>query len=168
MEMSVSLEELLRSRDERASRQLSLLSAYPDCSLVCLTVIFPGQVKRSKESLIVGGAAVAAILGRFSRQIKYSEVRDLETGYEAYFMVEAPAVELKRICCEIEETHPLGRLMDIDVLGADAVPLDRRFFGFSPRKCLVCGRDARLCMRNATHDLNELDNIIKQMIDAYV
>lgn len=166
--MSVSLEELLRSRDERASRQLSLLSAYPDCSLVSLTVIFPGQVKRSKESLIVGGAAVAAILGRFSRQIKYSEVRDLETGYEAYFMVEAPAVELKRICCEIEETHPLGRLMDIDVLGADAVPLDRRFFGFSPRKCLVCGRDARLCMRNATHDLNELDNKIKQMIDAYV
>lgn len=168
MEMSVSLEELLRSRDERASRQLSLLSAYPDCSLVSLTVIFPGQVKRSKESLIVGGAAVAAILGRFSRQIKYSEVRDLETGYEAYFMVEAPAVELKRICCEIEETHPLGRLMDIDVLGADAVPLDRRFFGFSPRKCLVCGRDARLCIREASHDINELDNIIKQMIDAYV
>ncbi|MBQ4299361.1 MAG: citrate lyase holo-[Bacteroidales bacterium] len=168
MEMSVSLEDLLKSRDERASTQMSLLAAYPGCSLVSLTVIFPGQVKRSKESLIVGGAAVAAILGRFSRQIKYSEVRDLETGYEAYFMVEAPAVELKRICCEIEETHPLGRLMDIDVLGADAVPLDRRFFGFSARKCLVCGQDARLCMRNTTHDLNELDNKIKQMIDAYV
>ena len=53
--MMVSLDALLRSRDERSARQKELLAAFPGCSLVCLTVIVPGEVKRTRESLIVGG-----------------------------------------------------------------------------------------------------------------
>ena len=164
----VSLDALLRSRDERFARQKELLAAYPGCNLVCLTVMFPGAVKRSKDSLIVGGAGLAALLGRFSHNLKHSEVHDFDTGYEAFLLLTVPAKELKRICCEIEETHPLGRLMDIDVLGPDGIPIGRDEIGLPPRKCLLCDRDARICMRERAHDYNELNDRIIQIIDAYV
>ena len=166
--MMVSLDALLRSRDERSARQKELLAAFPGCSLVCLTVIVPGEVKRTRESLIVGGAGVGAVLNLFSDRITHCEVRDLETGYEAYFVLPGEPLEVKRLCCGIEENHPLGRLMDIDVLGPDALPLERSALGFPPRKCLICGREARVCMRLGAHSGNELADRMKQMIDAYV
>ena len=164
----VSLDALLKSRDERSVRQKELLASFPGCSLVCLTVMFPGAVKRPRDSLIVGGAGIAALLDRLSEQLKHSEIRDLATGYEAYFVVPASAVELKKICCEIEESHPLGRLMDMDAIGPDGIPLERSELGLPPRKCLLCGRDARICMREKAHDYKELNEKIKHIIDAYV
>ena len=164
----VSLEALLESREKRSLRQKELLAAHPGCSLVCLTVLFPGPVKRSMDSLIVGGAGVAALTERFGDRLAHIEIRDLETGYEAYFVLPVPEGEVKRSCCEIEETHPLGRLMDIDVMGRDGIPLERSLLGLPPRKCLLCDRDARLCMKEARHDKNELLTKIKQLIDAYV
>lgn len=166
--MMVSLDALLRSRDERSARQKELLAAFPGCSLVCLTVIVPGEVKRTRESLIVAGAGVAELTGRFAGGLKHAEFRDLETGYEAYFVLPQKASEVKAVCCSIEENHPLGRLMDIDVLGTDALPLERSAIGLPPRKCLICGREARVCMRLGAHGRAELEAKIKQMINAYV
>lgn len=166
--MMVSLDALLRSRDERSVKQKDLLAAFPGCSLVCLTVVVPGEVKRTRESLIVAGAGVAALTERFAAVIKHAEFRDLETGYEAYFILSQNAAELKAACCEIEETHSLGRLMDIDVLGPDALPLERSAIGLPPRKCLICDREARVCMRLGAHGRSELVNRIKQIVDAYV
>ena len=48
--------------------------------------------------------------------ILFEEVRDLETGFEAYFVVDMAPLEAKQLCCRIEDSHPLGRLMDIDVI----------------------------------------------------
>ena len=166
--MMVSLDALLRSRDERSVKQKDLLAAVPGCSLVCLTVVVPGEVKRTRESLIVAGAGVAALTESFAGDLKHAEFRDLETGYEAYFILPLSAAEVKATCCEIEETHPLGRLMDIDVLGPDALPLERSAIGLHPRKCLICGREARVCMRLGAHGKDELDRKIKQMLNAYV
>ena len=103
------------SRDRRVQHQKQLLLAWPGCSLICLTVQLPGPVKRSRESLIIGQAGLAELLNKFGSVLRHVHVRDLETGYEAYLVVPMKAREVKRICCKIEDTHPLGRLMDIDV-----------------------------------------------------
>ena len=166
----ISLEQLLKARDERCSKQKKLLEAFPGRTLVCLTVQFPGPVKRSRNSLIVGGAGLAALLDRFGSVLSHVQVRDLPSGYEAYLLLPLPAVAVKRICCEIEQTHPLGRLMDIDVLTLEdgsPVPLDRSSLGLGERTCLLCPQPARYCMRARTHSLEELLGKIETMINEY-
>ena len=198
------------SRDRRVQHQKQLLLAYPGCSLICLTVQLPGPVKRSRESLIIGQAGLAELLNKFGSVLRHVHVRDLETGYEAYMLVPMAAREVKRICCKIEDTHPLGRLMDIDVfdeisplasLGRDdrkefdlddrkvfdlddrkvfdlddntvissvveKSPLSRADIGLPARQCLLCGNEARYCMRAKTHSTEELLDKISQMVLAY-
>jgi holo-ACP synthase CitX len=112
--MPVTLEQLLQSRDNRAKHQKDLLGEYPGRSLLCMTVQLPGPEKRNRMSLAIAKAGVQAIREAF--EPTYEELKDLETGYEAYFLVDLPALETKKRACQIEDTHPLGRLMDIDVL----------------------------------------------------
>lgn len=118
--MPVTLEQLLQSRDERVQHQKDLLGTHPGKSLLCLTVQLPGPEKRTEASLKIARAGVEAIRQAFAPE--YEELRDLETGFEAYFIVPLSGQDAKREACQIEDSHPLGRLMDIDVLFATAHP----------------------------------------------
>ena len=110
----MTLEDLLRSRDARVARQRELLTEHPGMSLLCLTVQLPGPVKRNDISLKIAKAGVEAVHSTFTPF--FEEQRDLETGFEAFFVVDLPPEDAKRLACRIEDTHPLGRLMDIDVI----------------------------------------------------
>ena len=158
------MEQLLESRDARAAHQQELLAAHPSASLVCLTVQLPGPEKRNALSLTIGQAGLEALRERFPAS--HYEVRDLETGYEVYMLVREGALEAKRMCCELEESHPLGRLMDMDVLGAEG-PVSRSRLGLPERCCLLCGQPVRYCMRAKNHSREELLLRIKQMVEEY-
>jgi len=163
--MEITLEQLLRSRDARYARQMDLTGRYPGKTLVCLTVVLPGPVKRDARSLKVAEAGVAAVRGML--EPVYKELYDLETGYEGYFIVDAPLLDVKKACCHIEDGHPYGRLMDLDVLepvGETVVPVDRGRVGELPRRCLLCGRPARECMRAHTHSYADLLNKIDEIL----
>lgn len=162
-ERMISLDQLLASRDARAAFQRELLEAHPSCTLLCLTVQLPGPEKRNALSLIIGKAGLEAIQDRFSALIAFSQVRDLETGFEAYYLVNVDALEAKRLCCQLEESHPLGRLMDLDVMSGPT-PVSREDIGLPPRKCLLCNGPARWCMRSRSHTTEELLFRIEQMV----
>ena len=177
--MSVTLEELLRSRDERAALQQSFLREHPEGTLLCLTVQLPGEVKRDERSLRVAEAAVEALREMFPER-SLELLRDLETGFEGYFVVPLEPLDAKRAVIGIEDEHPLGRLMDIDVIVAspasdvgsvDGVasgighvdgaapgvhPIPRSAVGAPERRCLICSQPARVCMRARTHTTAEL------------
>ncbi len=163
----ISLDQLLDSRDKRALYQRQLLERFPEGSLVCLTVQLPGPVKRDSRSLVIGGAGLSALLNRFGSHVSYAEVKDLETGYEAYLMVAQPALEVKRACCRLEREHPLGRLMDMDVMGREG-PVSREQLGLPPRQCLLCSQPARYCMRARTHTPEELQEKINHLINNFI
>ena len=166
--MEITLDKLLASRDRRVEMQQKLREKHPNLTLVCLTVIMPGNIKRNLSSLIVSQAAINALLNRFEGNVVNVVTRDLDTGYEAYIVTSMPQNEAKLIACDIEDSHELGRLMDIDVLDSKGVPVKRETLGYGPRKCLVCDNEARYCMRNRTHTPDELNAKIKIMIDDYV
>ena len=88
--MEITLDQLLASREERASFQKELLKSYPGKTLVCLTVIMPGKVKRNLQSLIVAQAALTALVSAFGDSMLKLEVRDRQTGYEAYLETTLP------------------------------------------------------------------------------
>jgi len=165
--MAVTLDSLLASREARVAFQKSLLERYPYDTLICLTVIMPGNVKRNSQSLIVAQAALSALLDRFGTDIKWMGTRDLETGFEAYLVTPITPGPAKKALCAIEDTHPLGRLFDMDVITKDG-PMSRSSIGLEPRKCLLCGNEARVCMRSHAHTQEELLSKINQMLEDYV
>ena len=166
--MEITLDKLLASRDHRVEMQQKLREKYPNLTLVCLTVIMPGNVKRNLLSLIVSQAAINALLNKLEGDIVDVVTRDLETGYEAYLVTNLSRHATKLIACEIEDQHPLGRLFDIDIFDNDGMPIKRETIGFKPRRCLMCDNESRYCMRNRSHSPQELNAKIQEMIDAYV
>ena len=163
--MEITLDQLLQARDDRYALQLALTKEWPDRTLVCLTVVLPGPVKRDARSLKVAEAAVAAV--REVLAPVYKELYDLETGYEGYFIVEGALLDVKKACCGIENEHPYGRLMDLDVIepvGETVVPVSRDRVGEEPRRCLLCDRPARECMRAHTHSFGEIVQTIDKIL----
>ena len=201
----VTLNELLASRDSRHAMQQKLLAEHSGKTLVCLTVVMPGSVKRNQQSLIVAHAAVEQMIESYELGVRNDELgvrsyelgvrndelevrsdelgvrndelegrfggrlieRDLETGYEAYLITDLPLLEAKRIAVQIEDTHPLGRLFDIDIIDKDGVPVSRDRVRSNPRRCLVCDREARYCMRMRWHTQEEIWERINAMVDEY-
>lgn len=160
----MTLEQLLQSRDRRAAMQRLLLEKYSGHTPVVLTVVMPGAEKQTKAAAIVAEAAVEALDKAFGNKISSRLLRDLTTGFEAYLTVDMPADQAKKTTVEIEENHPLGRLMDIDVIGPDAMPVSRRI----QRRCLICNRPARECMRARSHSTQELLCCIDHLCDEYL
>ena len=183
--MPITLDELLASRDARHAMQQKLMAEHSGKTLVCLTVVMPGSVKRNQQSLIVARAAVEAMRKAYNisddllpetelltneLKIETGEClveRDLNTGYEAYLITPLPLLEAKRVAVDIEDTHPLGRLFDIDVIDAQGIPVSRDRVGGQPRRCLVCYHEARYCMRMRWHTQEEIWARIRQMTDDY-
>ncbi|MDO5760255.1 MAG: citrate lyase holo-[acyl-carrier protein] synthase [Bacteroidota bacterium] len=166
--MDITLEQLLRSRDARQETQRKLLQKYKGKTLLCLTVIMPGKEKRNTNSLIVARVAMQTIESNFEQQIIYKEEKDLQTGFEVYYIIDKEAISLKKELCKIEQEHLLGRLFDMDVINSEGIPISRKDIGFEPRKCLICEKESRFCMRNFTHSQEELQRKIDQQIKAYL
>ena len=64
----------------------------------------------------------------------------------------------------IEETHPLGRLFDIDVLDTTGTKLSRKIY----RKCFLCGCQAQECASSRKHSVSELQAYIAKEINNYL
>ena len=183
--MPITFDELLASRDARHAMQQKLMAEHSGKTLVCLTVVMPGSVKRNQQSLTVARAAVKAMRKAYNisddllpeTELLTNELkietreclveRDLNTGYEAYLITPLPLLEAKRVAVDIEDTHPLGRLFDIDVIDAQGIPVSRDRVGGQPRRCLVCDHEARYCMRMRWHTQEEIWARINQMTDDY-
>lgn len=166
--MAVTLDQLLESRDLRCATERQLLSDYPDKTLVVLTIVSPGTEKVTEQSEISFNAATEAIQNEFIGDIHHTVIRKPPTGYEAYYILDLPKRLAKEHCVMIEESHPLGRLFDIDVIGEGCVPMSRTEVGASPRKCLICGKTARICMRERIHSLDEIIAEVKNLTDGWV
>ena len=166
--MPITLHELLASRDARHAMQTKLLADNPGKTLVCMTVVMPGSVKRNRQSFTVAHAAVDAMRTAFRPEKGDMTERDLTTGYEAYLLTAMPLPDAKRTAVGIEDTHPLGRLFDIDVISPDGTPVPRESVGGKARRCLVCDREARYCMRMRWHTQEEIWARIDSMVGRYV
>lgn len=165
---AITLEQLLAARDRRQARQRTLLDMHPDATLIVATIVAPGNKKRTRETITAAQAAHDAVLDAFAENVTTYEPLDLMTGYELYLLVNVDAIEAKRRCVDIEEGHPLGRLFDLDVMRRDGVPIARAAVGGSPRRCLLCHDDARVCMRSRKHTTEELLAEIRRMTEEYV
>lgn len=153
--MNSSLGSILRAREERWELRQGLVKEYGK-PLLSLSMVVPGPDKNRPgvlDGFIALLRAVEESLG--DTVLQTSQVYG-EDGPSRHWVVDMAPRDLKALSVGIEETHPLGRLADLDVLCEDGEPLGRADIGYSPRKCLLCGGSAKECGVSRVHRLEEL------------
>ncbi len=168
---SVELHEILKARDKRQERQQKMLSSYGNI-LICLTLNIAGPVKyfpMAEKTIKEGIESIKASLACERIPVMDHKLYLEKTGCEAYFSVDGHPEKVKRLMVRIEDTFPLGRLLDIDVLTSDGKKMERGHIGMEARTCFLCSKPAAQCGRSRTHSLEELiDYTQKTMLDFFL
>lgn len=161
----VTLEDMLLCREARQYRQRALLERHGK-PLLSFTMNVPGPVKTYAElrrAFDEGLSAIRSTLGELGIPVlEKIEVHE-KTGDEALLCFDGDAGTVKARVTAIEESHPLGRLFDMDVLDETGRKLSRPGY----RSCLLCGEQAQVCARSRRHTVAEMQAKIDGMLEAH-
>lgn len=169
LEDSPRLEAQLQAKEQRSARQQQWLHRYRQ-PVISLTLVTPGQVKDCARYQNVMGVAIQ-IADHWLRSngwpVNDRAVRFLPTGPEALWSVSHSAAEIKAQLVEIEQTHPIGRLWDFDVICPQSGPVGRISLNQHGRLCLVCDQPALCCIRGRRHSAEEILHAVEKIIDDW-
>lgn len=165
----VSLPEILAAREQRAQTQQRLIRQFGK-TLLCFTMNIAGPVKYNEQihwGFDLGNRWLTLQLSDLT--VLHSSEVIAPTGCEAYYVIDAPADLVKKRAIQIEDSAPVARLFDLDVLDSSGNKLERADFGFPPRKCLLCDQPAHLCGRSRAHSVDQLQRETeKLLVDAMI
>lgn len=168
-EAGVSIGEVLAAKDRRAGRQAAALRRF-GVPVVSVSIVTPGPVKdtrQTRRALAVGQQELSRIAKAENWRVLFDETAMERTGPEALYSVEADDVRLKRRLVDLENSHPLGRLWDFDVITAHRGGLSRTDLGYPARSCLICERPAHECARSRRHSLGDLQHAVGTLVDDH-
>lgn len=145
-------------RERRVWHQQELLGAYGK-PLVCFTMNIAGPVKDSpliRRGFAGGGNWLERQFLRCGIKPLKIDLSKAVTGPEAFYVLDAEPLTIKKLTTLVEDASPLGRLFDMDVLRPDGKKVDREELHLEGRKCLVCGGPAKVCSSRRVHPVAEL------------
>lgn len=153
---------------EDRERRQAWLEDHLSRSKVVLTLRanYPGQQKNTEIT--------ERIIGHFDRIIcrlipfTASDRWMGPDGLTILYHTNIDARNMKKMMVEIEEEHPIGRFVDIDVYDRTLIPISRTILGYEPRRCYLCERFAHDCVRSQRHPLEDILQYIEKEVTAYV
>ena len=169
MGKEVTTEDICRARDIRMEKTGRYFKKSTEGVILFLLNI-PGSIKDSSLYRKVFNSGLRTIKYHLNKNcISYSvqEVVFPEsgTGPEAYISVAATdLLSVKKITAEIENSHPAGRIFDIDLFDKN---LEQVKSGREMRKCFICDRPAFECARSRKHPLHEVVENINKISENY-
>ena len=166
----VEVPDMLLARDGRAAAQKRLLDRYQK-PLLCFTLNIPGPVKTSyliRLGFLEGTRRLETALAEAGLPVAWAKTIMPKTGYEKYYVIDGPAVEIKKISSAIENQDRLGRLFDMDVLDVDGHKLSRTDIGLPGRLCLVCSQPAQACARSRKHSVPVLVRNVHRILETFL
>ena len=162
----VELPAMLAARERRAASQQAFRERYHSPLLsFCLNI--PGPVKTTPELRTLFDQTcheIQACLRDLGLTIADSQTIHEATGDEYLLAFAGDAPTVKAAMTQLEESRPLGRLFDIDILTAEGQKLSRPV----PRRCLLCERQAQDCARSRRHTVSELTDHIESMLQDFL
>lgn len=164
---AVSMQQILLRREQRVLEQRAMLEEAGCSSLVSFTLNIPGPVKQSPALQMVFDAGKKQLSLLLAGHILKKRVAYADTGSELLLALDLAPETVKSRLVQLENSHPIGRLFDMDVLNREGLPLSRTAFAASRRRCLVCGQDAKLCARSSAHSPEVLQSCIASLLDGY-
>lgn len=168
-ENPAALEEILSAREQRVCRQRYLLAEF-GTTLISFTLNIAGNRKTfplAEWTFQEGKARIERELARGGIPVVVHKDDGGKAGSTAFYAVDAGAEQVKRLMTAIEESGPLGRLFDIDVLRRDGMKISRKDIGLPERTCLICGKPVLLCSRSAAHPMEEVVRRTEEIMRDY-
>lgn len=165
----VSLEEILDSKENRVLEQRKIIDTY-NLPIISFTLNIPGTIKTfplAYKAFTEGKKLISNHLKRNHISIEYEKENIHKAGYEAFYAVDYNPYSLKEIMIEIENSYPLGRIFDIDVLKTTGDKIYRKDVNISNRMCFLCNESAHVCSRSKKHNTEELITKIIEIIYEY-
>lgn len=156
----VSVLDMMEVRDRRAELQRRMTAAF-HVPVISFTMNIAGPVKRTpliRRGFVLGLRTLRRRLKAAGFPVLHEELLDEFTGCEAFLAVDAGLLAIKALTSDIENSGPLGRLFDMDVISPAGEKAEREMLGLSGRTCLLCGRPAKECARSRTHTVAELQD----------
>lgn len=145
---------LLAARDARQELLSRALGAGRPATLF-VSLNLPGPDKSPPGATWLFRRACVQIAEAFPGSLLVVADHDA-LGHFALRVVDADPLAVKRLCIAIEESHPAGRLLDLDVYSAQTVQIGRARLGLPARRCLLCDQPAVDCMRTRRHAAAEV------------
>ncbi|MFC1236545.1 citrate lyase holo-[acyl-carrier protein] synthase [Vibrio sp. F74] len=165
----VSLEQLLNSREQRGIRQREWLNKH-SLPLISFTINMVGEVKVNTLSTVAFEQGIEAIVECCQRSSVFlTEPQRFEANTGLEFIAAASnitALELKAQMVDIEDSHPLGRLFDIDIIDRNGVAVSRDSMSLPRRRCMVCNDDAKICARSRRHEKSVIIEKMSQLVSS--
>ena len=139
-------DKILLCREQRSKKTVEFAK---NASIITLKANVPGCEKNIPHAYLVVSYFVKLLVNKGANLLEWFFNED---GITVYFSC-SNGEEYKKIACHLEESLPIGRLIDIDItLKGNTSSLART----TPRKCFLCSNPAFICGRNKTHTIGEL------------
>jgi len=164
-----SLQEILKAKDERVFFQNYLLEIHKK-NIIAFKLNIPGPIKYNdyiRKIFDEGLKVIKEALDEAGIEIICKRTFYKNTGPEQFIVIDKNPYKLKKLCALIEETHPLGRLYDFDVLDEKGMQISRTDINKEPRSCLICNNNAFECGRSRRHSLEDLLGKIEELVKTY-
>lgn len=147
---------ILQDRETKNRYIQKLISNY---QIISLKANIPGINKNINDSIIL-----LEIFDQLLNTLGYKKNNILsgDDGTMYIYLVDKN-LNIKEDMVKIEETHPLGRFIDIDVFN-ESISYNRK----NLRKCYLCDNPAFVCARNQNHNLVELTDFIHKKVENYL
>ena len=158
----VTITDMMFCRDRRVQIQNEFIEKYQK-PVISFCMNIPGPIKTTpliRKGFEAGKDALLHALSAANMEVLESRVFHDITGDAMLLCVDAPAEKIKDLTQQIEESHPYGRLFDMDVIGTDGMKLSRPSY----RKCLICDCQAQECARARRHSISEMQDKIEEIL----
>jgi len=158
-QQSLKHEGVLEAREERWQARLTLSQTCRLPVLSC-TLRIPYDFRHDEKIISLVHKTWDDLLQNIQCRVIQKLFRVSKDGPEGLAVIAADALELKAQVVRVEVQHPIGWMLDLDVLDAHGSPVPRTALKQEelrkPRSCLVCGNDAKECIILKRHSRVEV------------
>lgn len=165
MEMNIS-QLILEDREKRYNYVLKLLGRYA-LPVVCGKLNYPGVNKNTIEANKAFQILRKKIKDSFRMKTIFSVELEGFDGRSILAVIDMLPIDIKGVTVGIEDGSEIGRIFDIDVYKGDGGSIGRDMLDMPPRKCIICGDDARICVRSRKHSFLDTIGKINEIINNY-
>lgn len=147
---------VISEKDQYYENIINNLKSYDVC--INLSVNGPGNSKYSPEAKLLIIYFDKLITFNYTKRIVSNTLKGPQI---TYYINSQSALDIKNEMIKLEDNHPLGRFVDIDVFEKNNPKSLRRS---QLRKCFLCNNPAFVCQRKETHSKNELEIFFKKEV----
>lgn len=164
--IKVNAEQILLAREKRVEIQ-NCISARFGLPILVVRTNYPGLDRDNNVTKGIVNCIKDEISISFPNNIIYNQLRFTAEGPIYIAVLRDTPTCIKEKAIKIEEEHPLGRLVDIDVYDSEGKGISRSELGYAMRKCYLCNDIAQCCVRSRKHSVEEVIEYINNKYEEF-